>query len=444
MREMKESGIEWIGKIPNNWSCKRLKQILVERNEKNNPIKSENLLSLSIERGVFPYSEKTGGGNKAKENFEDYKLAYENDIVLNSMNVVVGAVGLSKYFGCISPAYYALYCRNNNYNINYYSNLFQSSAFQKSLWGLGNGILVKESDNGKLNTIRMKIPMDKLNNVILPIPPKDEQEKIAKLLDNKISEIENVIEKTKETVEDYKKYKQSLITEVVTKGLNKNVKMKESGLEWIKIIPEKWKTYKTKEFFCFGKGLPITKADLVKEGEKVISYGQIHSKENIGTATKNELYRYVLDKYLNTNSQSLTNLNDFIFADTSEDLDGCGNCVYIDNKDIFAGYHTIILKPKKSENTKYLAYLFLTDSWRSQIRCRVSGIKLFSITQKILRETSIIVPNEIEQKQIVTYLDSKCREIDNLIDKKLINIEELERYKKSLIYEYVTGKKEVV
>ena len=193
MREMKESGIEWIGKIPNNWSCKRLKQILVERNEKNNPIKSENLLSLSIERGVFPYSEKTGGGNKAKENFEDYKLAYENDIVLNSMNVVVGAVGLSKYFGCISPAYYALYCRNNNYNINYYSNLFQSSAFQKSLWGLGNGILVKESDNGKLNTIRMKIPMDKLNNVILPIPPKDEQEKIAKLLDNKISEIENVI-----------------------------------------------------------------------------------------------------------------------------------------------------------------------------------------------------------------------------------------------------------
>ncbi len=444
MREMKESGIEWIGKIPNNWSCKRLKQILVERNEKNNPIKSENLLSLSIERGVFPYSEKTGGGNKAKENFEDYKLAYENDIVLNSMNVVVGAVGLSKYFGCISPAYYALYCRNNNYNINYYSNLFQSSAFQKSLWGLGNGILVKESDNGKLNTIRMKIPMDKLNNVILPIPPKDEQEKIAKLLDNKISEIENVIEKTKETVEDYKKYKQSLITEVVTKGLNKNVKMKESGLEWIKIIPEKWKTYKTKEFFCFGKGLPITKADLVKEGEKVISYGQIHSKENIGTATKNELYRYVLDKYLNTNSQSLTNLNDFIFADTSEDLDGCGNCVYIDNKDIFAGYHTIILKPKKSENTKYLAYLSLTDSWRSQIRCRVSGIKLFSITQKILRETSIIVPNEIEQKQIVTYLDSKCREIDNLIDKKLINIEELERYKKSLIYEYVTGKKEVV
>ena len=108
MREMKESGIEWIGKIPNNWSCKRLKQILVERNEKNNPIKSENLLSLSIERGVFPYSEKTGGGNKAKENFEDYKLAYENDIVLNSMNVVVGAVGLSKYFGCISPAYLSL------------------------------------------------------------------------------------------------------------------------------------------------------------------------------------------------------------------------------------------------------------------------------------------------------------------------------------------------
>ena len=161
MREMKESGIDWLTTIPKNWEIKRLKQILAERNEKNNPIKSTNLLSLSIERGVFPYSKKTGGGNKAKENFEDYKLTHENDIVLNSMNVVVGAVGLSKYYGCVSPVYYTLYSRNENYNINYYNNIFQSEAFQKSLWGLGNGIVVKESDIGKLNTIRMRIPMAK-------------------------------------------------------------------------------------------------------------------------------------------------------------------------------------------------------------------------------------------------------------------------------------------
>ena len=132
MRKMKDSGIEWIGNIPEDWTIKRLKHVLEERKEKNDPIKSKDILSLSIDRGVFPYSEKTGGGNKAKEKFEDYKLAYPNDIVLNSMNVVVGSVGKSNYFGCVSPVYYTLFVRNNNYNIDYYNYIFQSNAFKKA------------------------------------------------------------------------------------------------------------------------------------------------------------------------------------------------------------------------------------------------------------------------------------------------------------------------
>lgn len=444
MRKLKDSGIEWLSEIPENWEVKRLKQILAERNEKNTPIKSKNILSLSIEKGVFPYAEKTGGGNKAKENFEDYKLAYKDDIVLNSMNVIVGAVGLSKYYGCVSPVYYTLYSRNDNYNISYYSNIFASSAFQKSLWGLGNGIVVKESDNGKINTIRMRIPMDKLNNVFMPIPPREEQEKIAKFIDKKVTEIDNIIEKTKETIEDYKKYKQSKINQLVIEGIKKH-KNKMINVEWIKEIPEEWKEYKTKDFFEFGKGLPITKADLVEDGKEVISYGQIHSKINNGTRINKELYRFVSEKYLETNRQSIANYNNFIFADTSEDLNGCGNCVFINEDiDIFAGYHTIILRPKIKDDMKYLSYLFLTDCWRNQIRARVSGIKLFSITQRILKETSIILPMKEERDLIVKKLDKLCTEIDKLIYNKEKIIKELEEYKKSLIYEYVTGKKEVI
>lgn len=445
MREMKESGIDWLTTIPKNWGIKRLKQILAERNEKNNPIKSTNLLSLSIGRGVFPYSEKTGGGNKAKENFEDYKLTHENDIVLNSMNVVVGAVGLSKYYGCVSPVYYTLYSRNENYNINYYNNIFQSEAFQKSLWGLGNGIVVKESDNGKLNTIRMRIPMEKLNNVLMPIPPKEEQEKIANFLDKKILEIDNVIEKTKETIEDYKKYKQSIITEIVTKGLDNNNEMKVSGIDWIKEIPENWEIKPLKNIVEFGKGLPITKADLVLEGNPVISYGQIHSRNNKCVCIDNDLIRYVQDSFLDKKySVNKAQINDFIFADTSEDLEGVGNCVYVDREDIFAGYHTIKLHPISNKNYQYLAYLFMTDCWRSQLRSRVSGIKLFSITQKILKETTVIIPTDIEMINIVKKLNEKCNNIENIIESKQKIIDELEQYKKSLIYEYVTGKKEVI
>lgn len=183
---------------------------------------------------------------------------------------------------------------------------------------------------------------------------------------------------------------------------------------------------------------------MINDGEKVISYGQIHSKSNTGTNVKEELYRYVSNEYLKSNYQSIVKYNDFIFADTSEDLDGCGNCVYIDkNINVFAGYHTIILKPKVKDDMKYFAYLFLTNAWRSQIRSRVSGIKLFSITQKILKETTIIIPEKKERENIVKYLDKKCSKIDNLIKNKENLITDLENYKKSLIYEYVTGKKEV-
>src|SRR5665648_367512 len=105
-REMKDSGIEWIGEIPDDWDIKSLKVILAERKENNNPIKTDFILSLTMDKGVIPYTEKEGGGNKAKEDLTAYKLAYPNDIVLNSMNVIVGSVGLSKYFGCVSPVYY--------------------------------------------------------------------------------------------------------------------------------------------------------------------------------------------------------------------------------------------------------------------------------------------------------------------------------------------------
>ena len=145
-REMKDSGIEWIGEIPEEWKIKRLKALLVERNQKNDNLKTKFILSLGVNYGVVPYSEKEGGGNKAKENLKDYKVAYPGDIVMNSMNIISGSVGISNYMGCVSPVYYMFYPRNNDVNINYYHYLFQTKAFQRSLVGLGNGILIKENE----------------------------------------------------------------------------------------------------------------------------------------------------------------------------------------------------------------------------------------------------------------------------------------------------------
>lgn len=184
--------------IPINWRVNKVKHILKNRNESNNPIKSKNILSLTAAKGVIPYSEKGDIGNKAKEDVSSYKLAYPNDIVMNSMNAVIGSINISHYFGCVSPVYYMFYADDENININYYNYIFQTKTFQRSLEGLGNGIL----------DIRMRIPLDKFNQVLLPIPPKETQDIIVKYLDAKITKINTLIEKN-----------QHLLTYLMKKGL---------------------------------------------------------------------------------------------------------------------------------------------------------------------------------------------------------------------------------
>lgn len=213
--------------------------------------------------------------------------------------------------------------------------------------------------------------------------------------------------------------------------------MKDSGVEWIKHIPCDWDIVPLKRYFQFGKGLPITKADLQETGEKVISYGQIHAKFNTGVSVDDRLIRFVSSDYKLTNASSLCSKGDIILADTSEDKEGCGNAVYIDyDEKIFAGYHTITLKSDR--NNKYLAYLFKSDSWREQIQKRVNGVKLFSITKKILNQCTIILPSSSEQQAIVDYLDEVCSKIDEIIAEARASIEEYTTYKQALIAETTT------
>lgn len=221
--------------------------------------------------------------------------------------------------------------------------------------------------------------------------------------------------------------------------------MKNSGVEWIGEIPDDWEVTPLKKLFSFGKGLPITKENLVEKGLPVISYGQIHSKSNTGTKLQSELLRYVSNSYLDSNPNSLVHSGDFIFADTSEDLEGCGNCCYIDKEiKLFAGYHTVILQSKISKDNKYLAYLFKTDEWRKQLREKLVEVKLYSITQKALKSTSVILPPKPTQQRIASYLDKKCSKIEETIQNQQQVIEKLKAYKQSLITEAVTGKMKIV
>lgn len=214
--------------------------------------------------------------------------------------------------------------------------------------------------------------------------------------------------------------------------------MKDSGSEWIREIPKNWNVVPLKSVFSFGKGLSITKENLIESGFPVISYGQIHAKDATGTSIKDQHIRYVSEDYLRTSSSSLAKQGDIIVADTSEDLEGAGNATFVDQPTIFAGYHTVLLKNKGNADGKYIAYLMKTDQWRKQIRTAVWAVKVYSISQAVLRETSVLLPPLSEQQSIAKYLDHKTSQINALVSNIESQITKLDEYKKALITQAVT------
>lgn len=245
----KDSGIDWIGDVPANWDLVPIRSIFKFRNEKNDPVRTEEILSLSIANGVTQYSEEGRGGNKRKDDLSAYKLAHPGDIVLNSMNVIVGAVGMSKFFGAISPVYYALYNYKNDDFTNYYEKIFLNEGFQRGLLKFGKGILIKLSGTGKLNTIRMKISTDDLKTLYFPKPSLSEQKLISDYLDKKATQIDEAIAIKEQQIALLKERKQIIIQKAVTQGLDPNMPMKDSGVDWIGQIPAHWEVIKLKHLF---------------------------------------------------------------------------------------------------------------------------------------------------------------------------------------------------
>lgn len=414
----KDSRVKWIGYIPEHWGIQRIKSVLVERKENNNPIKTDFILSLTNDRGVIPYNDKGNIGNKSKQDLTGYRLAYPNDIVLNSMNVVIGSVGLSKYFGAVSPVYYMLYKRNQEDSIRYFNYLFQTKAFQNNLRGYGNGIM----------EIRMRIQMSKLNTVLLPYPPAIEQKTISDYLDKKIYEINDIISKTKESIEEYKKYKKSIIIEATITGIKNGINMKKSNIDYLGDIPENWSIRRLKYVL-----IPLSR-DVLDTDDIVTCFrnGEVTLRKN----KKEEGYT---------------------FSDTENGYQGVEkNDLVIHGMDAFAGAIGISDSRGKctpvvhvcdsKENKRYYMYFLRALALKNVFMALSDGVRIRSSDFRNwakLAKFFVVVPSIEEQGEIVEFLDKKCNEIDELIKQKQLLLEEIDKYKKSLIYECVTGKREV-
>ncbi len=425
MRKLKESGIEWIGMIPEQWELIRVKNIFKYHKDIVGEKEEEyDRLALTL-NGVIKRDKNDSKGLQSK-NFSTYQILKEKELVFKMIdlaNVNTSRVGYSPFTGIVSPVYIIL----NNDEYSKYGYYYFYSMWQREIFNnLGN-----DGVRSALNAT------DMLNLPFLKIS-KDISNKIATFLDKEVSEIDNAIKKTKETIEDYKKLKQSIITQTIKEGLNNTLDLKDSGVDFIGNINSKYSVcdfkYILKENMQYGANESGIAYD-----EKLPRYIRITDISDAGdlkdsgklSLTEESAKGYILEH------------GDILFARSGATVgksfiykEKYGNCA-------FAGY-LIKAKVKNNIDPDYVYYYTLSsiyEIWKNGIFIQAT---IQNIGAEKYRNMPIIVPDNIkEQNKIVKYLDEKCNEIDKLIENKEKIIEELEQYKKSVIYEYVTGKKEV-
>ncbi|HFC8500529.1 TPA: restriction endonuclease subunit S [Neisseria oralis] len=430
----KDSGVEWLGEVPSHWECLPIRSIFKFRNEKNDPIKTDNILSLSIANGVTEYSDENRGGNKRKDDLSSYKLAYPNDIVLNSMNVIVGAVGVSKYFGAISPVYYALSLYNQRANLSYYESIFKNENFQRGLLRFGKGILIKFGENGKMNTIRMKISQDDLKKLYFPIPPLDEQQKIAQFLDDKTAKIDQAVDLAEKQIALLKEHKQILIQNAVTRGLTPDVPLKDSGVEWIGQVPEHWEVKKLK----YLAKLSPSKSEITCNHEESCSFIPME-KLKLNTLVLDEI-KQIKNVY---SAYTYFRDEDLLIAKVTPCFENKNFAIAknLVNSIGFGSSEIYVLRTYNNLLNKFLFYRLQEQNFMEIAISKMSGTGgLKRVPSEFINNFQLALPPFCEQQKIADYLDKQTAKIDQAIALKTAHIEKLKEYKSVLINDAVTGK----
>ena len=429
MREMKGSGIEWIGQIPKGWELRRAKTLFTQRNSKGNGI--EVLLSPTQKYGVVPQSQLEGVVQvKEDTDLQMFKTVHKGDFVI-SLRSFQGGFEYSLYEGVCSPAYQVFYPTSPICDT-YYRYLFKSQSFISKMNNLTVGI--REGKN---------IQYVDFANSQIPVPPLAEQERIAAFLDAECAEIDAVLEKTRASIEEYKKLKQAVITQAVTKGIRGDRPMKDSGIEWIGDIPAEWRKTQLRHCAAIKSGITL--------GKKYEKTDSLVERPYLRVANVQDGYvdLSVLTTIEVTQDEDLKyrlRAGDVLMTEGG-DRDKLGRgCVWhgeiepcLHQNHIFA-----VQTSKDTLLPEFLEYLTVSDVGRSYFD--VTAIKTTNLactsSSKVLAFT-IPLPSVEEQAEIVEALNTKCAGIDALVAKKQQYLTEIENYKKSLIYEYVTGKKEV-
>jgi type I restriction enzyme S subunit len=420
-RKMKGSGIEWIGEIPEEWNLTKIGSIYQERSTK---VSDKEYSPLSVTKnGIVPQLETAA----KTDNGDNRKLVKIDDFIINSRSDRRGSCGISSYEGSVSLINTVLKSKNDIDNL-FYNYVFKSENFADEFYRWGNGIV---DDLWSTKWSNMK-------RIYIPHPDIEEQNRIATYLDKKTIKIDETIEKQKQVIEKLKEYRESVITEAVTKGLNPDVPMKDSGIEWIGQIPEHWQINKLL-WTCSKIG--DTDHRMPEATDEGIPYVSPTDFYGINEIDFNNAKKITLNSFKEISQKIKPQKDDIIFARYAT----IGTIRLIETDiDFLVSYSCVVIKPNQNKiNSKFLYYYLKSNAIVQEAKYYINSNTQCNIGIDSIQRFKITVPELNEQKEITVFLDDKCSKIDNVIAKKESLIEKLTEYKKSLIYECVTGKKEI-
>ena len=425
MAEMKDSGTTWLGMIPKDWELSKISSIYELRTQK---VSDKDYPPLSVTmNGIVPQLDSAAKTNA----HDDRKLVKKGDFAINSRSDRRGSCGVSEYDGSVSLINTVMKPRDEM-NPDYYNWLFHTIQFADEFYKWGHGIV---DDLWTTNWQDMK-------HIDIPVPTLDEQKVIADYLSKAIPEIDALhteIEKQIETLEEYKK---SIITEAVTKGLDPDVEMKDSGIEWVGMIPKNWNVTRIgyESWIRARLGWKGLKAEeYVLEGHPFLSAFNIIQNK----ISWDEL-NYITNERYNESPEIMLKVGDIVLV---KDGAGIGKCAKIDSLPYETattnGSLAVISSTVEKLDYNYLYFYLQSAMFQNYILRIMNGMGVPHLSQEELRKIKIPFPPINEQIEIAKYLEKKRNDIDMAILEKIQQLETLEQYKKSLIYEYVTGKKEV-
>ena len=418
MTRMKESGIDWIGQIPEEWEVAKVNHIFEEHKQKNRGNKEKNLLSLSYGRIIRKSIDSSFG--LLPESFDTYNIIQRGDIVLRLTDLQNDKrslrVGLARENGIITSAYLTLRLKNLESNDSYMYYLLHTYDICKVFYNFGGGV-------------RQGGTWSDIYKMELLIPPCNEQQKIADYLDKKIAQLDRAKRLLEKQIQKLKDYRASLIYETVTKGLDKTVPMKDSGIDWIGQVPEGWKIGRVKDAFKLRSEKnfrPIEEVQLLSLYTEfgVFPHGDREEKGNKAVSTEGYKIVYKKDIVVNIILAWMGSIG-------ISEYDGVTSPAY----DIY--------EPLEGVCSKFFHYLFRTEAFAGQ--CYKYGKGIMKMRWRTysddFKTIEILIPDYNSQVNIVKFLDNKLKIINQLIDIKQEQIENINKQRQTLIYDYVTGKR---